>query len=126
MHPVLSATDQRVARAVGAGADKAAILATGPLRSRVDIAVETTGPATLVVEQRRRTPRQVTPTALYDEFAYDAAAYGGDSVPPVREVDRVTYQSATTAFEQYDLAGEVVRAYLTANHGTVEAVARGL
>jgi hypothetical protein len=126
MHPILTAAEQRVATAFGAGADKGAILQTGPLRSSVDIAVTTTGPATLVVEQRDVKTPSNDPTAVWDQSLYDAGTYAGESTPPIREVDRVSYGSATEAFEQYDITGGVVRAYLDQNHEEVEVVARGV
>lgn len=126
MYPILTAAEQRVATALGAGGDKAAILQTGPLRSSVDIAVTTTGPATLVVEQRDVKTPDNDPTAVWDQSLYDSGTYTGDSVPPIREVDRVSYASATDAFEQYEITGGVIRAYVDQNHAEVEVVARGV
>lgn len=91
-----SATDS------GTGAGNAATVTTGPVRTNVDVFVDTSGSATLTVE--------VSP----------------DDGSTWRYLDTVSYSSSTTEMEQYDTVYPDVRAYLDQNRNVVELATGGI
>lgn len=82
------------------GAPNAAQLDLGRSRRRTDIHVDTSGPATLAVEVN---------------------VGGGDWL----EYDTVSYSSATTEVEAFDIAFKLVRAYLDQNRNGITMSAKG-
>lgn len=84
-----------------AGASNAATINLGDAKTNVDVFVDVSGAADLTVE-----------------VSTDGSTW--------RQADTVSYGSASTDFQQYHLAYQHVRAYVSANATTVEVVGRGV
>lgn len=97
----VNGTSIKTSQDSGTGAGNAAFVQLGEHRKTVDIHVDTNGSATLTVE--------VTP---------DGNTF--------RELDTVSYSSATQEIEQYSTAYEGIRAYLNQNRNLVEVSAKGV
>lgn len=85
----------------GTGSGNAAAVDLGDYRTNVDVFVDVSGAADLTVE-----------------VSTDGSTW--------READSVSYGSESTDLQQYHLAYQHVRAYVSANNTVVEVVGRGL
>lgn len=101
MRALSVAAEQRSDSTTASGSSNAAVVDLGPVKTNVDVFVDTSGAADLTVE-----------------VSTDGSTW--------RQADTNSYGSATTDLRQYDFAYQHVRVYLSANVNTLEVVGRGL
>lgn len=101
MHPLTNAGEQKDDATNTAGASNAASVDLGDVTTKVDVFVDVSGAADLTVE-----------------VSTDGSTW--------RQWDSVSYSAAATDQNQYDVAYEHVRAYVSANANVVEVVGRGI